>query len=164
MKNISHSLQQMNVKTMKETKEDTIPNSDTHYVVCSETNQRTQNEDSFLVFSIPPNLEQKAITILAVADGMGGHDYGEIMSQETLRKFSLSLFEQIIIQSCLNCINPQSHITAEYLSQVVLNALQQANAHIKRIVETNNWNVAGSTLVATAIVENWAVVVNLGDS
>ncbi|NJR17173.1 MAG: hypothetical protein HC785_16620 [Calothrix sp. CSU_2_0] len=79
-----------------------IKHNQSTYVVCSQTNERENNEDSFQVFSLTPTIGQKPITILAVADGMGGHAYGEHVSEQVLRKLSLSLFEQLIIESSLN--------------------------------------------------------------
>ncbi|MBW4635369.1 MAG: protein phosphatase 2C domain-containing protein [Iphinoe sp. HA4291-MV1] len=135
------------------------------YVVYSQTNQRQQNEDSFQIFTLTPALGQKPIIIMAVADGMGGHAYGEDVSQQTLRKLSLSLFEQLTIESSLNrYVTSVTPITSNNLSQVLLNAVEQANAYVRRMIEANKWGVAGSTVLVTAILDNIAVAINLGDS
>ncbi|MDF5727130.1 MAG: protein phosphatase 2C domain-containing protein [Rhizonema sp. PD38] len=136
-----------------------------NYVVYSQTNQREQNEDSFQIFALTPVLGQKPVTFMAVADGMGGYAYGEDISQQTLRKLSLSFFEQLTIESSLNCsINEVTPITSDYLAQVLLKAVEQANAYVRKMVEANKWGKGGSTVVVTAILEKIAVSVNLGDS
>lgn len=133
-------------------------------VVCSETNQRENNEDSFQVFALVPGLGQHPIVVLAVADGMGGHAYGEHVSREALRKVSLSLFEQLTVEASLNCSEIASTLDAERIARALMNALEQANAHVRRMVEANKWGKAGSTLVVAALVRDTAVVANLGDS
>ncbi|NJM72665.1 MAG: serine/threonine-protein phosphatase [Scytonema sp. RU_4_4] len=135
------------------------------YVVYSQTNQRDQNEDSFQIFALTPALGQKPVIIMAVADGMGGHAYGEDVSQQTLRKLSLSLFEQLTIESSLNrCATEVTRMTSDDLSQVLLNGVEQANAYVRRMIEANKWGIAGSTVLVTAILDNIAVAINLGDS
>ena len=135
------------------------------YEVISRTNQRENNEDSFQVFTLTPRSDRPPISILAVADGMGGHAHGEEASEQTLRKFSLSLFESLTIQSSINSLPQEApEISLEKLSQCLQEALKAANEHIGRIVKNNNWGTAGSTVVVAAILENTALVINLGDS
>ncbi|NJL64941.1 MAG: serine/threonine-protein phosphatase [Methylacidiphilales bacterium] len=119
----------------------------------------------FQVFSLTPTIGQKPITILAVADGMGGHAYGEHVSEQVLRKLSLSLFEQLIIESSLNnnVINETS-VSSEYIAQILLKAVEQANAHIRRMIEANKWGKAGSTVVVAVILDDKAIAINVGDS
>ncbi len=62
------------------------------YAVRSETNQRENNEDSFQILQLIPHLGEDPITVLVVADGMGGHAHGEDVSREALRKFSTAFF------------------------------------------------------------------------
>lgn len=133
-------------------------------VVCSETNQRENNEDSFQVLTLTPALGEPPVVVLGVADGMGGHAYGEHVSREALRKVSLSLFEQLIVEPSINRLETLAPLDKEKLSQALLSALEQANAHVRRMVEANKWGKAGSTIVVAAILHDTAVVTNLGDS
>lgn len=138
--------------------------SNIQLVVRSETNQRENNEDSFHICALTPALGQPPIIVLAVADGMGGHEYGEHVSREALRKMSLALFEQLILEPSINRLEPAAPVEIEALPQALMNALEQTNAHVRRMVESNKWRKAGSTIVVAAILDNTAVVANLGDS
>ncbi|MBD2771783.1 hypothetical protein [Iningainema tapete] len=115
------------------------------YIVRSTTNQRATNEDSFQLFSLIPVIGQPLITILTVADGMGGHAHGAEVSREALRKVSLALFEQLTVERSLNHLEEAPPVDPPSLSQALFSALEQANAHVKRMVEANNWVKAGNT-------------------
>ncbi|HEY9812849.1 MAG TPA: serine/threonine-protein phosphatase, partial [Candidatus Sericytochromatia bacterium] len=78
------------------------------YIVRSEINQRENNEDSFQIFSIISRLTPSPIIILAIADGMGGLAYGEQVSREGLKKLSLALFEELVVEPSIN------HLEAGY--------------------------------------------------
>ncbi|MDJ0724596.1 MAG: protein phosphatase 2C domain-containing protein [Prochloraceae cyanobacterium] len=135
------------------------------YEVLSRQNKRENNEDSFQVFSLTQSGDRPPIHILAVADGMGGHAHGEQASEQTLRKLSLSLFESLTVDSSINSPPEKTlKITSDRLSKNLQDALRSANEHIRRIVKQNDWGVSGSTVVVAAILENKAVIVNLGDS
>jgi serine/threonine protein phosphatase PrpC len=133
-------------------------------IVRSETNQRENNEDSFQIFQVIPIAGYSPITILAVADGMGGHAYGEEVSREALRKVSLALFEQLTFEPSINKCNPELTWNLPTLSKILMNALEQANAYVQRMAKNNNWGNAGSTIVIVMIWENTGIVGYLGDS
>lgn len=130
------------------------------YLARSEINCRTENEDSFQIFSLMPAPELEPITILSIADGMGGCARGKKLSWETLRKFSISLFEEIAEKAI-----DSFPIAGEWqIEKILLEALNRTNIHLRRRLEVNSWQGGGSTLVAAAIWDNLAVAVNLGDS
>jgi protein phosphatase len=135
-----------------------------NYLVRSNKNQREQNEDSFHIFALNLSPLQKPLIIMAVADGMGGHVHGEYASREALRKLSLSLFEQLTVEPSINRLTEATAITPEDLGEALFQAVEQANAYVQKMVKNNNWGVAGSTIVVTAILDNTAIAVNLGDS
>ncbi|MFN8472504.1 MAG: protein phosphatase 2C domain-containing protein [Anaerolineae bacterium] len=132
------------------------------YVIRSETNQRENNEDSFLapliIASHPP------VEVMALADGMGGHAYGEHVSRETLHKVSLALFDELVAEPSVNGRGEARLMDAEMLGRAIMNALEQVNDYVIRMVETNKWGKAGSTIVIVGILDDTAVAANLGDS
>ena len=134
------------------------------YVVRSETNQRENNEDSFQILQLIPHLGEDPITVLVVADGMGGHAHGEDVSREALRKFSTALFEQVSVEPCLNKLSCSKQLNLTLVAQALKSAIAQTNNYVQRMVKNNLWGVAGSTIVIAAICGNKAIVANLGDS
>lgn len=134
-----------------------------NYVIRSEINQRPNNEDSFLVCQLLPVLGREPVTILALADGMGGYAHGEHISREALRKTSVALFEQLCVSPALG----NSATTApnfRILSLALSDALKQGNAYIRRMAKNNSWGKVGTTIVIAAIWKNGVVAANLGDS
>jgi PPM family protein phosphatase len=134
-----------------------------HYVY-SEVNQRENNEDSFHMYGLYLPASQQTFTVLSIADGMGGHAWGEHVSRETLHRVSLALFEQFNVDLSLNILEQAPDVDVDLLIQAIEGAIREANAHVLRMIRTNNWRKAGSTIAVVVILENTAVVVNLGDS
>lgn len=141
-----------------------LTSTNKNYFACSETNQRDNNEDSFLLFQFSPGIAQPTITVLAIADGMGGHEHGEHVSSGGLRRFSRALFESLIIEKSLNKTQDTANISNQDIIAALESALEQTNAYIHSMVETNKWERAGSTIVIAIIYENSAIITNLGDS
>jgi PPM family protein phosphatase len=127
-----------------------------NYFCRSETNQRSNNEDSLDRTEL--SLAGEApITLLSLADGMGGYEHGEEISREGLQQFKQTL------RGKLNKVE-DSPLSVERLKQAISSALQQTNMQIRQTVATNNWHKAGSTIVVAAIWQNRLVATNLGDS
>jgi serine/threonine protein phosphatase PrpC len=134
------------------------------YVVRSEVNGRENNEDSFHVYRLSCVADADPIWILALADGMGGHEHGEVVSYEALRKASLVLFELLCVQPAINRTRPEASITEDVLAHALYSAIEQTNAHVRRMVQTNHWGTAGSTIVIAAVLGDTCIAANLGDS
>jgi protein phosphatase len=135
------------------------------YFVRTDQNQRENNEDSFLVFSLQPDVGSPPLVLLAVADGMGGFAHGEDVSSEALRKISHALFECWVVGRRLNHSAPCTALPdVADLSAGLMEAIREANAHVRRMVEKGGWGKSGSTVVAAAIAGDALVAANLGDS
>ncbi len=128
-----------------------------NYFFRTETNQRSNNEDS-LDRSDLTIAGESPITLLSLADGMGGYEHGEEISRAGLQQFKQAL------RGKLNAVETAPPLTVEKLQQALIGALQQTNIQIRQTIATNNWHKAGSTIVVAAIWQNRLVATNLGDS
>lgn len=103
--------------------------------------KRKNNEDRFLI-----NKLQK-LTILAVADGMGGHAGGEIASQIVIDAFIEYKFSE------------------KTLEQDLKTALEKAqNGIFKKVAENSELDGMGSTLTAAVLYKNMVSWIHVGDS
>ena len=134
-----------------------------NYLVCTDINQRPKNEDSFLVCQLLPVLGREPVTILAVADGMGGYTHGADISREALRQIGAALFEELCVSPALNN-SATTETNFGILSRVLSDVLEQSNAYVRQMVKNNRWRKAGTTIVIGAIWKNGVVAANLGDS
>ena len=112
---------------------------------------RELNEDSYCIDGFDEN-EEKGFCI--IADGMGGHNAGEVASQNAV-KFMVeelkTLFDEenkeLNVPNCLN------------------NAVQRANERVYNMAEENiGHSGMGTTVVATVISDETAYLANVGDS
>ena len=134
------------------------------YATYSAINQRENNEDSFQIFTLAPTPSHETITILAVADGLGGYERGEEFSRLALEKLSLSLCQQLVVATTVNRHPKDVAISPADLGPALTEALRHANHYIQRLIERNNWKKGGSTLVVAAILGERVAAANLGDS
>lgn len=128
-------------------------------VAHSEVNQRANNEDSYQVLPIQIPHPSASVTLLAIADGIGGYAHGEDISQAALQKLSISLLEQLVVLPSINdaAISPS-------IQEVLTTAIEQANTYILRMIDKNRWGKAGSTLVLAIVSPDRCWISNLGDS
>ena len=123
--------------------------------------QREANEDSLLVLQLNGLCESQsspALGFFAVADGMGGHDAGEVASRTAIHSLAASIMEQIFTP----------HVQGEYLEDNEMpvklqETVLQANQAVLDVRKRSFSNM-GSTLT-TALVRGRNVwVANVGDS
>jgi len=118
------------------------------------TNQgrvRANNEDNFLLSSIPGQSGNQAI-ICAVADGMGGINFGEVASSIAIQ----------VLQESSQTIDGRHPVWKEWLQEVAVKANLVVIQQGSKLNRKND--IIGSTLVAAVIYEHKAVVANIGDS
>jgi protein phosphatase len=136
----------------------------TNYACLSEINGRDENEDSYLVAEFTPFGAGTPLSVLAVADGMGGYEHGAQISREVLRHVGLSLFQQLAVEPALNGPAPGADFGPVHLATALQEAALFADARVRHLIDTNNWGKAGAALVIATIYEDEVVALNLGDS
>ena len=104
---------------------------------------REGNEDRYLV------REEREITLLAVADGVGGSSGGEIAADAALAELGTRFFSA-----------PADRPTSDALAE----ALRDANAAVLRAAGSSGHHDAATTIVAAVVRANEAIIANLGDS
>ncbi|MGE5341120.1 MAG: PP2C family protein-serine/threonine phosphatase [Candidatus Omnitrophota bacterium] len=119
------------------------------YYVASFQGRREKNEDCAL-FNTNPN-KNKQQTVLAVADGMGGYENGEIAS-----KMMIDYLKKL----CDHDIPLQFKSVAETVRAYI----QEANHHIFEVSKKLNVNQMGTTVSGAFIIGNLCLFFNVGDS
>ena len=104
---------------------------------------REGNEDRYLV------RDDRDVTLMAVADGVGGGPGGEVAASAAVDELAARFFAA-----------PRAQPLAERLGD----AVRDANTAVLRAADTSGNASAASTLVAAAVSKGQAVIANLGDS
>jgi len=104
---------------------------------------RTQNEDSLLLLDLGND------ALFAVADGMGGHDAGEVASG-----IAIETVRSEVQQGRLRMSDP---------SAIIERSIRQANAAVKQEAALRGSNM-GTTLTAVLVADDTAYIGSVGDS
>lgn len=104
---------------------------------------RDGNEDRYLV------REEQGVTLLAVADGVGGSSGGEIAADAALAELGTRFFGA-----------PADRPTSDALAE----AMRDANAAVLRAAGSSGHRDAATTIVAAVVRADQAIIGNLGDS
>ncbi len=119
--------------------------------------QRKNNEDSLfsLATIIDSNESSTAFGIFIVADGMGGHNNGEIASDLAVRTVSDYLVNNLFPA----IFSPSPFAPEKSLQEIFSNAFAQSNEKI-----INHSNGGGTTLTAVLTIGTQISIAHLGDS
>jgi protein phosphatase len=133
---------------------------------------RNSNEDTVLDYVRAPKLGEP-LGLMIVADGMGGHQAGEVASKlavETIFEVMQSYLKRNDAQDTIPAMrmddSPFPDGQANYLATRLQSAIQRANLAIHQYandhpVEAGN---LGTTVACVMIKGNHAVIANVGDS
>lgn len=115
---------------------------------------RKNNEDYCMGEII--EIENESIGIFALADGMGGHQKGEIASKIAVESI-IDFLKENIFQS--------GGIKMDYLDDVIKQGYNYANKKIyTKALEDKSCQGMGTTLVVAVIYKNDVIIANVGDS
>jgi len=118
---------------------------------------REVNEDSIFSFTaiIDSNGSSMPFGIYMVADGMGGHQHGELASEIAIRALSSYLLDQLNEPF----FGPEPFAPEESLQEILRLGVQYANDHILRSVPEG-----GTTLTAVILIGTQMTLAHVGDS
>lgn len=120
------------------------------------------NEDHYM-FSRYAFMDDKKMSLLVLADGMGGLDDGEKASRNAVTGFLQAFYKRMLEQYMHAGADGFSMAYfAERMEKAVRQSIQCANEEVCSKAE--NYKVTGSTLSIVCIVDNYAVIANVGDS
>lgn len=134
-------------------------------MMVSERNGRDKNEDCGLLAEIgPPGDRAPRLCLLLVADGMGGHAWGERLSREAIRVLSRHLLTGVVDRFVQPVPQHPADSGLSPLAQVVRDGIEIAAHQLARVVAANDISPAGTTLVAALIDGCQVAYGHLGDS
>jgi len=119
--------------------------------------QRELNEDSLLTFTstIAGNSGTTPFGLYIVADGMGGHQYGEVASNAAIR----TIAGQVLRKFHPYLYNLPSTPLDESLQEVMLGAISEAQKVVLREAPGS-----GTTLTSALVVGQQVTIAHVGDS
>lgn len=122
----------------------------------------TVNEDHciFTEFSF---MKDHPVRLIVIADGMGGLSEGKEASKNALVGFTRSFFTEIMqVYVNADILNFSLKYTVGEIRSAMLRAVEEANREICR--NADPFLATGSTISAICLIDDCAVVANIGDS
>lgn len=123
---------------------------------------RALDEDSLCVFTLAGVYESVAdptLGLFIVADGMGGHEGGEVASKLAVQRIA----EQLIQRALLPRFAGKFQDQADDLPTLLRQAIIDANDEVYDLAQTRA-NDMGCTLTMALVVDGTAFIANVGDS
>lgn len=119
--------------------------------------QREHNEDSLLALTntISGNAESIPFGLYIVADGMGGHQFGEVASNAAIRIMAGDILKKF--HSYLYTLPTQ--MLQESLQEVMENSIKDAHRYVQREAPGS-----GTTVTAALVLGQQVTIAHVGDS
>jgi serine/threonine protein phosphatase PrpC len=124
---------------------------------------QTHNEDAVVTFTFDKEQEGRSVPVsfYLVADGMGGHDAGDLASR-TVNQVVTNWVIQTKVLPDLHKATRQSSV-ADTTSVMLGQAIRQANEALVNHGQTSNSDL-GSTVTAALVIGDMATIASVGDS
>ena len=122
---------------------------------------REMDEDSVLAVSGLGLIEGKArpsVGLFAVADGMGGHDNGQVASRRVIQ-----VLAEMLLPGLLSPLLSGETILEETYEAKIVDAVQEANLRLTTEARAANSDM-GSTLTLAFVRDDQVTIANVGDS
>jgi serine/threonine protein phosphatase PrpC len=116
------------------------------------------NEDMVgrVTISLGNDIEQNVADIIFVADGMGGHNRGDVASR---------IATQTLVFLVTNAVSRYSSSLVNDIEKDIPRYISNINQHIrKKAAETENLEGMGTTLTAGIIIKDKLIIIHVGDS
>ncbi len=123
---------------------------------------RELDEDSVcaIVFSgVYESVAERTLGLFIVADGMGGHEGGEVASRLAVQTIAERLVSRVLLPTFAGEDPP----LGEAVRAHIVDAINEANARIERLARARGDDM-GSTLTMALMIGNQAYIANVGDS
>jgi len=125
--------------------------------------QHTRNEDAIVTFTFDKEQKGRSVPIgfYLVADGMGGHDAGDLASRTVNRIVTDWIIQTKVLPDLQKTTRK---LTAEDVpGELLTQAIQQANETLLRHGQTKGSDL-GSTVTAALVIGDVATIASVGDS
>jgi serine/threonine protein phosphatase PrpC len=119
--------------------------------------ERERNEDSLYALDaiVQHDLGQETFGLFIVADGMGGHQKGELASALAVRVSANAILKDVYLPYLAN----DQNVDSPPLNEVLIAAVQHANTLVQKLVPG-----AGTTLTIALTMGNTAYIAHVGDT
>jgi protein phosphatase len=121
------------------------------------------NEDAIVTFTYNKQQSGQSVPVgfYLVADGMGGHDAGDLASR-TVNQIVTNWVLKVQVLPDLR--KTTRKLTAENIpAEILKRAIAEANSALQRHAQSGNSDL-GSTVTASLLIGDTATIVNVGDS
>ncbi len=125
--------------------------------------KHTRNEDAVVTFTFDKEQDGRAVPIgfYLVADGMGGHDAGDLASRTVNQIVTDWIIETKVLPDLRKTTRKLT--TEDVPGELLAQTIQQANDTLLHHAQTKGSDL-GSTVTAALIIGNVATIANVGDS
>jgi len=122
--------------------------------------QRELDEDAILALTLAPTFESRSapsLGLYAVADGMGGHEGGEIASRLAIEELAQTIVKRLFLPALTG-----ETVLPETPADLLREAIESINSRIFELQRATGSDL-GTTLTAALVRDDMALIANVGD-